>query len=158
MQNHHTLSFWSTPSTSITHYTDINFQRAHNEHQQAKPPSPHHSTQVIPNSPLQPAGAFTQQMRQVLQVVTGRNTELADEVLGRALEIAVVLSRVLVLRPAEVGVGRDGAGSLEPLEAGLGLGLGVGVEGALAEELVRRYGLLGAELGAGVFLFIVWKV
>jgi hypothetical protein len=94
-------------------------------------------------------------VRQVLQVVAGRDAEFAHKVLGRALEVAVVLPAVVLLGPAKVGVGRDGAGALEALEAPLGLGLRARVEGALAEELVRRDGLLGAEFGAGVFLFVV---
>jgi hypothetical protein len=119
---------------------------------------PSNLTQIIPNSPLQPPRPLADQVRQVLEVVAGRDAELADEVLGRALEVAVVLARVVLLGAAEVRVGRDGAGALEPLQALLGLGLRVRVEGALAEELVRRDGLLLAEFGAGVFLLVVWRV
>lgn len=92
---------------------------------------------VIPNSALQLARSLAQQVSQILQVVARGNSKLPDKVLRGGLQVAVLLAAVLFLGAAEVGVGRDGRGAFESLQPALRLGLRAGVEGALAEELVR---------------------
>lgn len=98
-------------------------------------------------------------MRQVLQIVTGRDTELADKVACRALQVAVVAvveraAGTILLGPAKVGIAGDGGGALEALQAGLGFRLCTRVEGGAAEELVGGNALLVAEFAACI-LFIV---
>lgn len=115
------------------------------------------AAEVGPDGALQLRGALAEGAAQVLEVVAGRDAEAADKVLGGRLEVAVVVDgRVVLVGPAEVGVGRDGRGALEALEARLGLGLGVGVVVAPAKVLVRRDALLGAELGAGKVVALVY--
>jgi hypothetical protein len=113
---------------------------------------------VVPNRTLQLGGTVAQHARQVLEIIAGGDTELANEVFRGSLEIAVVLdasSALLVLGAAEVGVGRNGLGAFEALQACLGFGLRGGVVGAFAKELVGRDALLDAELFAGVALGVV---
>lgn len=92
--------------------------------------------QVASDRALQLGRALSQYLGQVLQVVTGGDTEFPHKVLGSTLQVSVVFAVVLVLGSTEIGVGGDGRGALEALQAGFGLGLGVRVELALAEELV----------------------
>lgn len=73
------------------------------------------AVEVVPNSTLQSGGALAQRTSQVIKIVTGSEPEFADEILGRRLEISVVLCRVFLLGSAEVCVGRDGSCSLETL-------------------------------------------
>lgn len=84
---------------------------------------------------LEPGGHLARHLCQVLEIITGRDAKLAHKVLGRRLEIAILLLR-LILRSSKVSIGRDGTRALEALESGLGLSLGVGVKGTLAEEFV----------------------
>ena len=79
--------------------------------------------QVIPNSSLQLRSSLPKHARQILQIITSSDTELAHKVLCRSLQITVVLdaSALLVLGAAEVGVGRDGLGAFKALQTGLGL-------------------------------------
>ena len=129
--------------------------RKRNENKRNIPTKISSAPKVGPDSALQPTSTLAQKVGKVLQVVAGGDTKLPDEVLSCGLQVAVILGRVVLLRAAEVGVGRDGGGALESLQSGLGLGLCVGIEGTLAEELVRRDGLLAAKLVAGVFLAVV---
>lgn len=71
-----------------------------------KPLSPL-APKVSPNSPLQFTSSLAEQVGQVLQVVAGRDTELAHKVLGGRFQVAVLLARVLLLGASEVGVGGD---------------------------------------------------
>ena len=94
---------------------------------------------VVPNRTLQLGGTVAQHARQVLEIIAGGDTELANEVFRGSLEIAVVLdtsSTLLVLGAAEVGVGGDGLGAFEALQARLGFGLRGWVVGAFAKEFV----------------------
>lgn len=127
-------------------------------------PSPKHTliltvcclvAQVAPDRALQLGRALSQHLGQVLQVVTGGDTEFPHKVLGGALQVAIVLAVVLLLGSAEVGVGRDGRGALEALQAGLGLGLRVGVVLALAEELIGGDSLLVPELASRIVLAVI---
>ena len=95
------------------------------------------AAKVGADSALKLSSTLAQHVGQVLQIVTGRDTKLANKVLGGSLEIAVILLSLLLFGPAKIGVGRNGRGTLEALQPGLGLGLRVGVKAALAEELVR---------------------
>ena len=63
------------------------------------------AAEVGTDSPLQFRSAFADEVAQVLEVVTGSDAELADKVLRRALQVAVVVRRILVLWSPEVGVG-----------------------------------------------------
>ena len=138
------------------------------------PQTPHHNTKpasiqqmrttrnlvvkVVPNRTLQLGSTIAQHARQVLEIIASGDTELADEIFGGSLEITVVFdasSALLVLGAAEVGVGGDGLGAFEALQACLGFGLRGGVVGAFAKELVGRDALLDAELFAGVALGVV---
>ena len=119
------------------------------------PQTPHHNTKpasiqqmrttrnlvvkVVPNRTLQLGGTVAQHARQVLEIIAGGDTELADEVFGGSLEIAVVLNTsgsLLIFGTAEVRVGRDGLRAFEALQTCLGFGLRGWVVGAFAEELV----------------------
>lgn len=95
----------------------------------------HLVAQVAPDRALQLSGTLTQDLGQVLEVITGRNSKFANEVLSSRLQVAILLGGLL-LSASEVRIGRDGCGTLESLQSGLGLGLTVGVELALAEELI----------------------
>jgi len=121
---------------------------------------PHQTTSSVPkissNSTLQPRSTFSKRGRKIVDVISRRDTKLADKVLGRGLEVAVVLLG-LGLRAAKVGVGRDGGGTLEALEASLGFGLHGGVVGTLAEEFVGGDALLVAKLLAGVVRFVICR-
>lgn len=86
---------------------------------------------------LQSRRALAQQVGQVIQVIASRDAELAHEILGRVLEVAVVVAGgPILLGPPEVSVAADGGRALEALEARLGLVLCRGIEGTAAEELV----------------------
>lgn len=106
---------------------------------------------------LQLDGAISNQLRKVLQVITSRDAEATDKVLGRVLEVAirVVRGRDVVFRTPEVGVAGDRGGSVELAQTVLGLGLGLRVESLAAEELVRRDALLGAEAVGGLLELFV---
>lgn len=60
--------------------------------------------QVVANSALQLPCAFTKHVRQVLEVIARSDAKLADEVLGCALKITVVILRNVILGAAEVCV------------------------------------------------------
>jgi hypothetical protein len=119
------------------------------------PQTPHHNTKpasiqqtrsprnlvvkVVPNRTLQLGSTIAQHARQVLEIIASGDTELADEIFGGSLEITVVFdasSALLVLGAAEVGVGGDGLGAFEALQACLGFGLRGRVVGAFAKEFV----------------------
>ena len=122
--------------------------------------------QISPDRPLQPPRPLPNDLRQILQVISSGNTKAANKVLGRRLEVAVVLAThtttaaahaaLILLVAAKVGVAGNGLGALEALQARLGFGLRAGLEHALAEELVRGDGLLRAELLARVVLAVVY--
>jgi hypothetical protein len=105
---------------------------------------------------LKPRGTLTQHLRQVLQIITSRNTKFAHEVLCGTLQITIIFTSIFILGSSEVCVRGDGGRSFETLKSLLGFGLGVGVECAFAEELVGRNAFLAAEFLAGVFLFVIW--
>lgn len=112
--------------------------------------------EVAPDGALEAGSAFAESLGELLQVVAGRDAKLADQVLGSALEVAVVVGRAnVLLGPAEVGVGRDGRRALEALQPRLRLGLNRRVEVTLAKELIRRNRLLRAELLARVRLLFL---
>lgn len=128
-------------------------------------PSPKHTltpksyclvAQVAPDCALQLGRALSQHLGQVLEVVAGGDAEFPHKILGGGLQVAVILAVVLLLGSAEVGVGGDGRGALEALQAGLGLGLRVGVVLALAEELVGGDALLVAELASRIALAVIF--
>lgn len=87
------------------------------------------------------------QIRQILQIVTGRDAEAAHKVLGCRFQVAVrvVAHRQFVLRSSKVIVTGDGSRTIELAQPLLGLGLGVGVETVAAKELVGRDALLLAK-------------
>lgn len=116
--------------------------------------SSHLTVQIIPNSTLQPLCSLSQHLRQIIQVISCRDTKLPHKVLSRTLQIPIILFRVLFL-PSKVGVRRNGTCTLKTLQTLLGFRLCVRVEGALAEELVAGNAFLGAEFLAGVFLGVV---
>jgi hypothetical protein len=111
--------------------------------------SSHLVAQISPDGALQLGSSFAHEIAQVVQIIAGGNTKLADKILGSRLEIAIV-SLGLLIRSAKVCIGRDGRGALEPLQARLGLGLRVGIEVPPSKVLIRRDALLGSELGSGV--------
>lgn len=88
---------------------------------------------------LQLSRSFANKMGQVLQIITGGDTEATDKVLGCVLKVSVTVidSRELILGPAEVGIAGDRGRAVEGLEPLLGFRLGIGVETVTAEELVR---------------------
>lgn len=69
-----------------------------------KPPLGCSAPQVAPDGALQLGSALAKDLGEVLQIVTGRDTELPDKVLGGSLEIAVVLGGLVFVGTAEVGV------------------------------------------------------
>lgn len=105
---------------------------------------------------LELRGSFANEVRQVLDIVTGGNTEAADKVFGRSLHIsvAVIHRGSLILGPAEVGIAGDRSRAVKVLETRLGFSLSSGVEALTPEELVGGDTLLGAEsrLGLGELL------
>lgn len=111
--------------------------------------------QVGPDGTLQPGCTLAQGAGKVLEIIASSDSELADKILGRRLEVAIVILDLLILGPSKVGVGGDGGGTLKALEARLSLGLRVGVKRALAEILVGRDTLLVAEFGARILLVVV---
>ena len=90
---------------------------------------------------------------QILEIVASGEAQSTHKILGRALEISIFPGALeagqVVLRPAEVGVGRNARRAFEALQAVLGLGLRVCVKGAAAEEFVGRNALLRTEFLAG---------
>lgn len=84
--------------------------------------SSHSAAQIAANGALKLAGSFAKHLLQVLEVIAGRDAKFADKVLGRSLNVAVLL-RLLLIVTAKVGIGRNGRGALEALQACLGLGL-----------------------------------
>ena len=108
---------------------------------------------------LQLTRPLPQHLRQILQIIPGRDAKLAHEIPRRALQVAVVAILVhlqrLVLGPAEIRVAGDGRRALEALQPGFGFGLGGRVEGGAAEEFVRGDAFLRAEFGAGVLFGVV---
>lgn len=117
--------------------------------------------QVIPNGTLQLRRALAQHTRQVLQIISSGDAELAHKVLCRSLQVAVVLNAtgaLLVFGTAEVGVGGNGLRAFEALQACFGLILCGRVVGAFAEEFVGGNAFLDAEFFAGVALGVVWKM
>lgn len=99
------------------------------------------------------------QIRQVLQIVTGRDAEAAHKVLGCRFQIAVgvVAHGQFVLRSPEVSVAGDGRRTIEITQPLLGLGLGVGVETVAAKEFVRRDALLLAKSRRVLLDFRIYK-
>lgn len=108
---------------------------------------------------LQLGRSLANKMGKVLQIVTGSNTEAADKVLGRVLQVsvAVVNRGKLILGPAEVGIARDRGSAIEVLETLLGFGLGVGIEAVAAEELVGRDAFLGAEATRSLVELLIYS-
>lgn len=101
-------------------------------------------------------------LREIVQIIAGRNAELAHKVPRRTLQVAVIPVLVgggqIVFGPAEVGVTGDGRRAFEALQSTLGLGLRGRVEVVAAEELVRRDAFLVAEFRAGVFFFVRCRI
>lgn len=95
-------------------------------------------------------------MGQVLDVVTGGDTEASNKVLSRVLQVSVTVinRRKVILGPAEVGIAGDRSGTIKFSKSLLSLRLSVGVEAVTAKELIRRDTLLGSEasLRLGKFL------
>lgn len=114
------------------------------------------AAEVRTDGSLEPRGTLSQDMAQVLEVIAGRDAKLANKVLGRRLEVAVLLLD-FPLWPSKVSVGGNGRGTLKSLQPSLGLGLGVGVKRSLAKVLVRGNALLRAKLGARVVLRVILR-
>lgn len=72
------------------------------------------ASEVSADGTLQLLAGLAGQLAKVLQVVASGNTESTNEVLGGALEVTVLLLR-LILGAAKVCVGRDGGCPLETL-------------------------------------------
>lgn len=66
------------------------------------------ASEVVADGALQPRGTLAQGTGQVLQVVTSSDAELANEILGSSLQIAVVVDLLLVLGSSKVSVRRNG--------------------------------------------------
>lgn len=64
------------------------------------------AVEIAPESPLEFRRALTQDRTQVIQIIPSSDPEFPHKILGCILEIAVVLSVVLVFLASEVGVGR----------------------------------------------------
>jgi len=61
-------------------------------------------------------GTLSDQLRNILEVVSSCDTELPNEVLGSTFQITTVFAIGTVLfRPAEICVTRDGGGTFEAL-------------------------------------------
>lgn len=82
------------------------------------------AVQIPPHSPLQLARALTEGLREILDVIRRRDAEAPHDVLGRALQVAVVAQvghaaraalRLVVLGSSEVCVRGDRRGALEAL-------------------------------------------
>lgn len=97
-------------------------------------------------------------MRQVLDIISSRDTKAADEILGSSFHIAVtIVKRIyLVFGPAEVAVARDGGSAIELAEAFLGLRLSGGIKPVTSEEFIRRNTLLGTETGLSLGKFRIY--
>ena len=76
---------------------------------------PHLTVEIVPDCTLKPGSSFAQRASQVVQIITGGDTKPANEVLGGALEVTVVVHGLFVFGTAEVRVGGDGCCSLEAL-------------------------------------------
>lgn len=116
----------------------------------------HLAVEITSNSTLKPRGTLAQHLRQILQIITSRDTKFAHKVLSSTLQITIIFTSIFLLGSSEVCVRGDGGRSFETLKSLLGFSLGVWVECAFAEELVRGNAFLGAEFLAGVFLFVIW--
>jgi hypothetical protein len=77
-------------------------------------------------------------MRQVLDVVTGGDTESSNKVLSCVLQVSVTVinRRKVILGPAEVGIAGDRSGTIKFSEPLLGFRLSVGIEAVAAKELI----------------------
>lgn len=113
------------------------------------------AAEVGANSALQLRGALPDNVAQILQIIAGGDAKPTHKVLGRRLQVSIVLHGILLVGSAEVGIGRNRGGAFEALESRLCLGLGVGVEGATSKVLVGRDTLLGAKLGASEVVVVV---
>jgi hypothetical protein len=118
----------------------------------------HLTIKIASNSTLQLSSTLTQDLGQVVQIITSRDTKLPDEILSCRLEITVVFSSINLVRSAEICVGGNRGGTLETLKTILRFCFGVGVEVALSEEFVRSDTLLVAKFLARVFFIIVYLI
>jgi hypothetical protein len=64
----------------------------------------HLAVQVAADRRLQAGRALADSTGQVLEIVTGSDAELADKVLGRGLQVAVILTSILLFGTAKVGI------------------------------------------------------
>lgn len=62
------------------------------------------AAQIRADGTLEPRGALAKYMAQVLEVITGRDTKLAHEILGSRLEVPIVFFDFFI-GAAKVGVG-----------------------------------------------------
>ena len=96
---------------------------------------------------LQLDSALSNELAQILKVITRCDAKAANKVLGCALQISISIInwRKLIFGPAEIVIARDGGGTIELTEAILGLGLSSRVKSFPSEEFIGRDTLLGAE-------------
>ena len=101
---------------------------------------------------LQLDSALSNELAQILKVITRCDAKAANKVLGCALQISISIInwRKLIFGPAEIVIARDGGGTIELTEAILGLGLSSRVKSFPSEEFIGRDTLLGAESGFGL--------
>jgi hypothetical protein len=81
------------------------------------------TVEVTPDGTLKPRSTLTQHLRQVLQVISSRNSKLAHKVLRCTLKITIIISTGFLLRTSKVCVGRNGGCSFESLQSLLSFGL-----------------------------------
>ena len=86
---------------------------------------------------LQFVRSLSQQIAQVLQVVTSCDSKLPYKVLGCVLQVAVVALGLLFFRASEVSIRRDGSRTVKALQPGLCFCLRLGVKCGPAKEFVR---------------------
>lgn len=87
---------------------------------------------------LQFDGTFTYKLCQVFKIITGRDTEAANEILGCTLKVtvSVITGREVILRTTKVSVTRDGGSPVELAESLFSFGLCIRVEAIPSEKLV----------------------
>ena len=96
-------------------------------------------------------------MREVFQVIPGRDPELPDKVPRRAFQVPIIpiVPRAIILRTPEVGVARDRSRAFEALKACLRFRRCARVKGCATEEFIGRDALLGAKFLACVLLAVI---
>lgn len=88
---------------------------------------------------LKLGSSLTNNMREVLEIISSGDSETANKILGRILKITitVVNSRELILGPAEVGIAGNRGCAAKVLQSLLSLSLGGRVISFTTKELIR---------------------